>query len=91
MGARIFGLFTHVDVFNFRPVTDGDTIDNTTDAFVPEQNRLDFGVSLDLFEKKITAAFNVVNITDEDLFDNFSIPRPGRNFNFKLIYEISNF
>ncbi|MEM6893492.1 MAG: TonB-dependent receptor [Bacteroidota bacterium] len=91
VGARIFGLFTHVDVFNFRPVTDGDTIENTTDAFVPEQNRLDFGVSLDLFEKKITAAFNVVNITDEDLFDNFSIPRPGRNFNFKLIYEISNF
>ncbi|MEM9866791.1 MAG: TonB-dependent receptor [Bacteroidota bacterium] len=91
VGLNLFGLFTHVDVFNIRPITTGDTIDNTPDAFVPEQNRLDFGVSLRLFDDKVTAAFNVVNITDEDLFNNFSIPLPGRNFNFKLIYEISNF
>ncbi|MEM7380813.1 MAG: TonB-dependent receptor [Bacteroidota bacterium] len=91
IGVRLYGLYTHVDVFNIRPVSDGETIDSTPDAFVPEQDRLDFGVSLSLFDKKVTAAFNVVNITDEDLFDNFSIPRPGRNFNFKLIYEISNF
>ncbi len=91
VGVRLYGLYTHVDVFNIRPVSDGENIDNTPDAFVPEQDRLDFGVSLSLFDNKVTAAFNVVNITDEDLFDNFSIPRPGRNFNFKLIYEISNF
>ncbi|MEM9078593.1 MAG: TonB-dependent receptor [Bacteroidota bacterium] len=91
IGVRLFGLYTHVDVFNIRPVADSDTIENTPDAFVPEQDRLDFGVALSLFDRKVTAAFNVVNITDEDLFDNFSIPRPGRNFNFKLIYEISNF
>ncbi|KQC30396.1 TonB-dependent receptor [Flagellimonas eckloniae] len=88
---RLYGLYTHVDVFNIRPVSDGETLETTPDAFVPEQDRFDAGVSLSFLDKKITAAFNVVNITDEDLFDNFSIPRPGRNFNFKLIYEISNF
>ena len=91
IGVRLYGLYTHVDVFNIRPVSDGETLETTPDAFVPEQDRFDAGVALSFLNKKITAAFNVVNITDEDLFDNFSIPRPGRNFNFKLIYEISNF
>lgn len=91
MGIRLYGLYTHVDVFNIRPVSDGETLDTTPDAFVPEQDRFDAGIALSFLDKKITASFNVVNITDEDLFDNFSIPRPGRNFNFKLIYEISNF
>ncbi|MEM9000209.1 MAG: TonB-dependent receptor [Bacteroidota bacterium] len=91
IGLRLYSLFTHVDEFNIRPVATGESIDTTPDAFVPEQDRLDFGISLSLMDKKITAAFNIVNITDEELFDNFSVPRPGRNFNFKLIYEISNF
>ncbi|UII77074.1 TonB-dependent receptor [Flagellimonas sp. HMM57] len=91
VGVRLYGLFNHVDSFNFVIVGAGDTIETNPNAFVPEQNRLDAGFSLRFFDDKFTAAFNVVNITDEDLFDNFSIPRPGRNYNFKLIYEISNF
>ncbi|MEM9681299.1 MAG: hypothetical protein AAF901_13330, partial [Bacteroidota bacterium] len=77
--------------FNIRPVPEGADEDSNPNDFVPTQDRFDMGVSLKLFERKVTAAFNAINVTDEDLFDNFSIPRPGRNFNFKLIYEISNF
>ncbi|MEM1259255.1 MAG: hypothetical protein AAGH81_12040, partial [Bacteroidota bacterium] len=91
IGVRLYGLFTYVDEFNIRPVPDGANGETNPNDFVPEQNRLDLGVALNFLERKITASFNVVNVTDEDLFDNFSIPRPGRNFNFKLIYELSNF
>ncbi|MEM6515465.1 MAG: TonB-dependent receptor [Bacteroidota bacterium] len=85
--ARLYTGFTHVDTFNIRPVGQQDN----ENAFVPEQNRLDAGFSLTFYDGKLTTAFNAINITDEDLFDNFSIPRPGRNFNFKVIYELSNF
>ncbi len=86
---RLYGLFNHVDAFNRVPVGKNDTEESRPDLFVLEQNRIDWGISLEY--KNTTIAFNAINITDEDLFDNFSIPRPGINYNFKLIYELSNF
>lgn len=87
----IYGAFTHVSAFNIILIGQQDTPENSPDSFVPDSNRIDTGISLQFLEKKITTAFNVVNITDEELYDNYSIPRPGRSFNFKIIYELSNF
>ncbi len=88
---NIYAAYSHVDAFNFIIVGEEQTIENSPDLFIPNNNRIDAGFSVSFLNKKITTAFNIVNITDEELFDNFSIPRPGRNFNFKLIYELSNF
>ncbi|MFS4446819.1 TonB-dependent receptor [Maribacter sp. 2307UL18-2] len=88
---RVYGLYNHVDAFNFTFVGSQDTAETSPESFIQEQNRFDAGISLQFLDKKITTAFNIVNMTNENLFDNFSIPRPGRNFNFKLIYELSNF
>lgn len=87
----VYGSFSHIDTFNFLILGGADTVENSPESFVPERNQFDAGFSLKFLNKQITTAFNVRNITDEEVFDNYSIPLPGRNYNLKLIYELSNF
>jgi len=84
---RLYTQYKYVDEFNFINV--GKVYDPAN--FVPVQHRVDVGLVYSLWNEKISLALNANNILDADIFDNFSIPRPGRNFNFKLIYTINEF
>ncbi|MEM6698894.1 MAG: TonB-dependent receptor, partial [Bacteroidota bacterium] len=86
-GLRIYTQYKYVDEFNFINV--GQIYDPAN--FVPVQHRLDAGLVYSLFDNKISLAFNANNILDADIFDIFSIPRPGRNFNFKITYTFQDF
>ncbi|MEM6297774.1 MAG: TonB-dependent receptor, partial [Bacteroidota bacterium] len=61
------------------------------DNYVPVQNRIDTGIAYSVMNEKLTVAVNVNNLLDAEVFDNFSIPRPGRNANIRLTYQISDF
>ncbi|MEM9836954.1 MAG: TonB-dependent receptor, partial [Bacteroidota bacterium] len=82
-----YAQYKYVDQFNFLNVSA--TFDPA--VFIPVQQRVDLGVQLSLKDGKYNLALNANNIFDADIFDNFSVPRPGRAFNFRLGYRLANF
>ncbi|MEM1359263.1 MAG: hypothetical protein AAGF89_13730, partial [Bacteroidota bacterium] len=83
----VYGQYKYVDQFNFLNVAG--TFDPA--SFVPVQKRLDFGLNLSFQEGKYGVSLNANNILDAEVFDNFSVPRPGRNYNVRLSYRLDNF
>ena len=67
-----------------------DTYANSPSSFVPTQHRVDVGASYRFGKKHFTAALNIVNLLNAELYDNFLVPRAGINYNAKLIFEIKN-
>jgi len=76
-----FGYFTFVDEFDL-------IFQNTRNIenIIPTQRQLDLGMTYNMIEKGLTFSFQMNNILDEEVFDNFRVPRPGRNFNVKIRY-----
>ncbi|MEL7120441.1 MAG: TonB-dependent receptor, partial [Bacteroidota bacterium] len=86
-GFRIYAQYKYVDEFNFINVGQVRNDDN----WVPVQHRIDAGLTYTVNDEALSFSLNVNNLLDDQLFDNFKIPRPGRNFNLKVIYTINNF
>lgn len=76
----------YVDEFNFNNISTVITEDN----LVPVQRRTDLGISLTFQDGKYGVAANANNIFNADVFDNFSVPRPRRNFNIRLSYNFQD-
>lgn len=87
----IYGSFNHIDTFNYTRISTTETVESNPDAFIPESNQVNTGITLHFLDRQIATSFNIRNLTDQKMFDNYSIPLPGRSFNLKLIYEISKF
>lgn len=83
----LYGQYKYVDEFNFINVGQVRNEEN----WVPAQHRVDAGLSYTTNKEDITISFNINNLLNEDLFDNFKIPRPGRNYSLKVAYQIKNF
>jgi len=58
------------------------------DNWIPTQNAMDFGLSY-IWDNKLSFNFQINNLFDAELFDFISVPRPGRNFAFKIRYNIN--
>jgi len=87
---RVYTFYQYVAPFNFGPIGREDSYQNSPDLFVPTQHRLDAGASYRFSKRHITVAFNVINLLNAELYDNFKVPRAGINMNAKLIFEIKN-
>ncbi|MGD1891640.1 MAG: TonB-dependent receptor [Cyclobacteriaceae bacterium] len=77
----VFGYYTFVDEF--------DLIFQTTrneENIIPIQRQLDLGLSYRLADSGFTFSIQMNNVLDEEVFDNFRVPRPGRNANLKIRY-----
>ncbi|GAB3793828.1 TonB-dependent receptor [Spirosoma humi] len=61
------------------------------DNYVPAQNLIDVGASYKFWHKQLTASLNLQNVLNSEVYDYYRVPRPGRNANFQLIYELPNF
>lgn len=61
------------------------------DFRVPRQYIQDAGASYLFPSKKFVVSFDVKNIFDRQVYDNFAVQRPGRAFYLKLNYTINNF
>lgn len=81
---RIYAQYYYVDTFNHIPVGSVFNPDN----WVPAQNRVNLGCAYSLQGGKYTVAANVFNLFDNELFDNFNVPRPGRNYALRVSYKL---
>ncbi|MEL7147928.1 MAG: TonB-dependent receptor, partial [Bacteroidota bacterium] len=76
-----------VDTFNF--LFESGNAD--AQFFVPTQRRIDLGFTYAIDNGRLQLGMNVNNVTNDELFDNFRVPRPGRNYNARITYQINNF
>lgn len=53
---------------------------------IPAQRQLDIGLTYNMANKGLTFSLQTNNILDEEVFDNYRVPKPGRNFSFKVRY-----
>ena len=56
------------------------------DNWIPRQILNDFDISYMLKDQGLTFSLSVNNVLNQEVFDLYSIPRPGRNFRFKIRY-----
>ncbi|MEM9605027.1 MAG: TonB-dependent receptor plug domain-containing protein [Pseudomonadota bacterium] len=61
--------------------------DADTKRVIPEQLSHDAGVSYTFPNERLSLAFDVTNLTDEQLFDNWRLQKPGRAFFLKVSYS----
>lgn len=59
------------------------------DIIIPEQLSHDITVNYSLKNGRYNVAFEARNVTDEMLYDNYSLQKPGRAFFIKLRYQFS--
>ncbi|MEM8894828.1 MAG: TonB-dependent receptor [Bacteroidota bacterium] len=78
----IFSYFTFVEEFDLilQPNRNPDNV-------IPTQKRLDFGLNYAWKEPGLTFSFQVNNVLNQEVFDNYRIPNPGRNYAFKIRYQ----
>ncbi|EAT11940.1 TonB-dependent receptor plug domain-containing protein [Bermanella marisrubri] len=72
-----------VEKFYLTPESSGNS---ETKRVIPQQLFHDLDISYALAYGKYNVGLSVSNITDEKLYDNFSIQKPGRAFYLKLRY-----
>lgn len=60
-------------------------------SLTPSQFTHDIGISYGFPSKKLIASVDVKNIMNAEIYDNFSIQKPGRGIYFKLNYIFSTF
>lgn len=56
-------------------------------AYIPTQAVHSFGVNYSMMNQKLTVGINAKNITDQQVFDNWALQKPGRAFYLKLTYK----
>lgn len=78
----VFSYYNHVQEFSL--IFEGGIRNDQN--FIPAQNQVDSGVSYQLSGTGFTFSLQVNNVTNAELFDNYRIPRPGRNYRLKLRY-----
>ena len=83
----LYGSWFHVKEFSItdEPINS----EPETSSLVPTQNELNLGVGYFLPNNKLSLSFQVNNLTNDlELFDNWRVPKPNRNFQFKINYQI---
>ncbi|MDO5968255.1 TonB-dependent receptor [Flavivirga aquimarina] len=58
-------------------------------SLIPTQDEINMGIGYFSPNKKLSFSFQVNNITNDfQLFDNYRVPKPNRNYQFKINYKI---
>lgn len=83
---QLFWTYLFTDRFSINEVAD---LDNANPDFViPVQNIHNVGMTYILKQKGLAFSFNLQNVFNTEIFDNFRIPRPGINYAFKINYSL---
>ncbi|MEM8894275.1 MAG: TonB-dependent receptor [Bacteroidota bacterium] len=77
----VFGYYNYVDDFDLIPQGTPRNPDN----IIPTQESIDAGLTYAL-DRGHSLSLQVNNITNNAIFDNFSVPRPGINYSIKYRY-----
>tara|TARA_B100000809_G_scaffold111195_1_gene109822 strand:+ start:39990 stop:42665 length:2676 start_codon:yes stop_codon:yes gene_type:complete len=83
---QLFWTYFFTDKFSINEVTNLDTAN--TDFIIPVQNVHNAGATYSIKNKGLAFSFNLQNVFNAHVFDNFRIPRPGINYAFKINYSL---
>ncbi|MEM8938804.1 MAG: TonB-dependent receptor [Bacteroidota bacterium] len=89
LNVRTFANYFFIDRYSITEVNDLDTANPTN--IIPTQKLLNVGIVVSPATEGLDVSFNVKNVTDELVFDNWRVPRPGVNYSFKISYSINQF
>lgn len=76
--------YRYVDSYNYINVGKIKNLEN----WIPTQHNFDLNLSYNAANNRYRIVFNVFNLFDKAIFDHYKLPRPGRNYNLKLIYTL---
>ena len=79
----VFSYYNYVDEFDV--ILQGSQ--RNEDNIIPTQRSVDVGLTYAL-EKGYSVSMQVNNITNNEIFDNFRVPRPGINYSLKFRYTL---
>ncbi|MEM8509822.1 MAG: TonB-dependent receptor [Bacteroidota bacterium] len=83
----LYGSWFHVQKFSITDETSNGEIPPS--SLVPTQNEFNLGVGYFSPNNKLSLSFQVNNLTNDlELFDNWRVPKPNRNFQIKVNYQI---
>jgi len=83
---ELFWTYFFTDRFSINEVRDINTANPT--FIIPAQNVHNTGVVYRLSDEKWSFSFNLQNVFNAEVFDNFRVPRPGINYNLKINYSL---
>lgn len=77
---------------NQEPPLFGEAVDVDSKLIIPNDGRLgqfthDISLYYQFANRKIRASFEVMNVRNAKLYDNFNVQKPGRSLHFKIIYN----
>ncbi|MEO1023768.1 MAG: TonB-dependent receptor [Bacteroidota bacterium] len=75
-----------IDEFSINEVPDLDRAD--PQFVVPTQHLHNAGIIYRIPQRNMNLSFNVQNVFNSEIFDNFRVPRPGINYQFKISYTL---
>ncbi|MEM9389047.1 MAG: carboxypeptidase-like regulatory domain-containing protein [Bacteroidota bacterium] len=62
---------------------------NISDLLIPSQHVVDIGGTYKVLDTDFWINLEVNNLLDNEVFDNFRVPRPGINYRVKLRYQLT--
>jgi len=77
----VFAYYTFVDEFDLIFQTS-----RNKQNIIPTQRQLDAGFTYRIDKARLSLTLEAGNVLDAEVFDNFRVPKPGRNFSIKLRY-----
>ncbi|MCD8540540.1 MAG: hypothetical protein LRY55_12825 [Leadbetterella sp.] len=55
---------------------------------IPNQHLLNAGFLVDLSARRVAVGFDIKNLLDKDIYDNYRVQRAGRSIHLKINYTI---
>ncbi|MEL7003624.1 MAG: hypothetical protein AAFN93_12950, partial [Bacteroidota bacterium] len=59
-------------------------------SVIDAQHQVNLGLTCNLKKLPISLNMEIINALNNELFDNFRVPKPPRNYRFKLTYRLLN-
>lgn len=83
----LYGAFFHIRDFSIADIPRNSTPDLS--STVPTQDEINLGLGYITEDNRLTLSLQVNNLTNNfELFDNWRVPKPNRNFQLKVNYQI---
>ncbi|BFP40338.1 TonB-dependent receptor [Flavobacteriaceae bacterium GF1] len=92
---NLYGNYLYTEQYLVRPVNRelepdlfGSVPNNIRDFVIPSQHQVNMGLTCTFNDWPVSLNFEAINVLDNVLFDDFRIPKPLRNYRFKMTYRL---
>ena len=92
---NVYGNYLYTEQYLVTPVNKdlepglfGSVPNNIRDFVIPTQHQVNMGITCTFKDLPVSFNLEAINLLDEVLFDDFRIPKPLRNYRFKVTYRL---